>query len=188
MKTSIHRGSWLVTLPVAGLAVAYVLGWYVPGRRQIEQLSEELAADEEFVALADAVAPAIQTTRHQLQECLAYNAAWTESAPAQAELSALFGKIHALARASGSTTIRFDPEPPVVLDKLRRIPVVLGCTGSFAQIAEFLHHLEALPQAIWIEGLKIEQSRQDRESVECQLELLIFADNPDDSDQVDLTG
>ena len=188
MKTSSHRGSLIVTLPVAGLAVAYLFLFFLPGGRTIDQLSGELTAEREFIALADAVAPAIHTTRQQLEKNLAYNAAWAESAPAPSELAPLFGKIHALAKESGSTTTRFDPEPPLPLDKLRRIPVVLGCTGSFSQISHFLHHLEALPQTIWIEELNIEQSGQNGEDVECELELLIFADNPDDSDQVDLAG
>ena len=188
MKTTHYRGSWIVTLPVAGLAVAYVFLVFQPGRKAIDRLSDELVAEQDFIALAEAVGPAIQTIRQQLRETLAYNTARAESIPEQAELTSLFGRIHALAKASGAITTRFDPEPPLPLDRLRRIPVVIGCTGSFAQISRFLSDLECLPQIVWIDGIKIESFAQEGQNVKCELNVLVFADNLDNSDQANLAG
>ena len=59
---------------------------------------------------------------------------------------------------------------------------------SHKQIAEFLHALESLPPTIWVDELEIGSSGGNSEPMVCQLTVIIFADNSDDSDQVDIAG
>ena len=185
MNTKIRRSSWIVTLPVAGLAAAYAYFFYLPGQRAITQGAEELAAAEAFVDQARDLDLIVEPTEQQLSQTRQYNEVWEKAAPSEGGLFALLGEINRLCKESGATATQFDPEEAVRHQRVRRIPLLLGCTGSFRQMCRFLHALEDLPQTIWIEGLRIKQSGQNGELVHCELSLAIFDNNPDDSDQVD---
>jgi Tfp pilus assembly protein PilO len=188
MKTSLRQTSWIVALPLAGLTAAYVLGFFLPGRRAIDRLREELDAQREFVVSTTFVAPAIEATKEELKKTAAYNSAWLANAPTEADLSDLHGRIHALAKTAGATTTRFEPQPTVDYERLRRLPILVGCTGSFSQLGRFLETLENLPQTIWVENVEFSTSGQSEGAVKCEVELVVFTDNPDNSDQVDIAG
>lgn len=185
MYTKIRHRTWIVTLPVAGLAAAYAYFFYLPGERAITQLSEELAAAEAFVDQAQDLAVVVKPTRQRLTETRQYNEVWEKADPSGAGLFALLGEINRLCKESGATTTQFDPEEAVRRQRVQSIPLLLGCSGSFSQICKFLNALEQLPQTVWIENLRMEQSGQDGANVHCELSLAIFADNLGDSDQVD---
>lgn len=188
MKTSIHRTSWIVVLPLAGLTVAYVFAVFLPGRRAIDRLRDELAGHREFVVSTTFVTAAIEAARDELEKTDAYNSAWSAAAPIEADLSDLYGRIHALVKTAGATTTRFEPQLTVDYEQLRRIPVLVGCTGSFSQLGRFLETLEDLPQTIWMETAEFSTNGQAEGVVKCEVELVIFADNPDNLDQVDTAG
>ena len=188
MKSSMRQTSWVIILPLAALVVAYVFAVFLPGRRAIDRLRGELADHQEFVVSTTFVAPAIEATRDELAKTGAYNAAWSAAAPTEADLSHLYGQIHALAKTAGATTTRFEPQPTLDYEQLRRIPVLVGCTGSFFQLARFLETLENLPQTIWVETAEFSADGQAEGVVKCEVELVIFADNPDNLDQVDIAG
>ena len=69
----------------------------------------------------------------------------------------MLGRIHQEADAAGVRITRFDPQAPVVYEKLRRVPVVVGCTGSFSQIYEFIRKLETMPTSVWVGALRMEK-------------------------------
>lgn len=188
MKTNITHSSWIITVPVAALAAGYVFFFFLPGKKEADRLSKELSANRDYVVQSASTAAAIVATQKDLADTLAHNRSWSQTIPKQDGLADLFGKISALAEASGNTTTRFDPEPPVAMDKLSRVPVAVGCTGTFSQIADFLQSLESLPEPIWVDTLEIERVSKDGGAVDCQVNMMIFTDNLDSSDQVDLAG
>jgi len=185
MHTKNRRRTWIVVLPMVGLAAVYAYFFYLPGHRAIAQLSEEVAAAETFVDQARGLAGVVEPTRQQLNKTLQYNQVWQEPAPSGAGLFELLGEINRLCKESGATATQFDPEEAVCHQRVQRIPLLLGLSGSFSQICKFLADLEQLPQTVWIESLRMEESDQDGGNVHCELSLAIFADNLDDSDQVD---
>ena len=188
MKANLRAPSWIVAVSTAALGLVYLFVFFLPNQRAIDELSDQLSAKQAFVAQVGSISTTLDSTRGRLERTQAYNTAWEASAPGEVELAALFGQINELANASGAKATRFDPEPAECMDGLRRVPVVLGCTGSFAQIANFLCDLESLPRMIWVDRLVCDASGDNGELVEFKLTLTIFADNPDDSDQVDLAG
>jgi Tfp pilus assembly protein PilO len=187
-KSNLLGGSWIVTLPVAGLAVAYVLFLFLPGEREIGRLSDELTVQREFISGSMSGTAAVVATGRQLEEARQYASKWEESSPSEDEVSELFGRITALAKAAGATTTRFEPDRAVRHEALSRIPVVVGCTGSFGQVCRFIRDLESLPPTIWIEQMRIEGTGKDGQNVQCELVLEILADNSGDSGQVKLAG
>ncbi len=188
MKANPSPTSWVLMLTGAGVTAAYAIFFFLPGYRAVEGLQKELAAMERFVEQVDAIRPAIDTTRQECERTEAHVAAWRQSAPAQDELSELFGRISLLAKQSGTTTIRFDPQPVVEYEEVRRIPVALACVGPFGHICKFLQGLERFEETIWIESLHMERFGKNGENVQCELTLAIFADNLDNSDQVEHAG
>ena len=181
MKTKVHRGSWIVTVPLAAASIAYIMLVFLPGRRAIGEARDQIEQKQDYITRAAGL-PALRAAQQALEKTQAYNTTWEEHAPAQGRLSALYGRIHALAEAAGTTTTRFDPEPLVSYDNLLQIPLVVGCTGSFAQVCEFLRGLEGLQATIWMESVDLEHLVGVGESITCELNLVVFVDNPEISD------
>jgi Tfp pilus assembly protein PilO len=184
MKTNLARSPWIIPLFAVAAVVAYVHILFLPGERSIAGTREEVTAAGEFVERVRALGPAVEATRKQLDGAQQYVARWERSALPEAGLSGVFGRIAQLAKESGITTTRFEPQSAIAYDRVRRLPVALTCVGSFAQVSEFLRALECLEQTVWVEALQMQRSGEDSESVQCELTLAIFDDNPGDSDQV----
>ena len=184
MKTKTGHSSWIVTLPLVAAAVAYMLLFYLPGKRTIGELQDQIKTKQDYIAVADSRLTALRIARQKYDQTQAYSAAWLRTAPAQEELSSLYWKINELAKAAGTTITRFDPQPPVPYDTISQIPLGLGCTGSFAEIYEFLRGLEGLPAEMWVSALRLEKIDRARGTVDCELTLAIFGSNPGNSDYV----
>jgi len=185
MKNNIRRGSWFVTVPLAAVAVAYVAFVFLPGRRAVGELKQQISQKQEFITQATGVVTSLGTTREELEGTRAYNGAWRQRAPAARKLSAFYGQIYELTKAAGTATTRFDPEPVVTRNQIREIPLTMGCAGSFAQVYEFLRGLEGLPAEIWVDRLQLEKSSEKGGLVNCELSLVVFACNPENSDYVE---
>lgn len=187
MKTASLLNSWTLPLVAAGMAVAYAFGFFLPQQRSLAELSRQVTSQQELIDQATALAPALAATEQQIQATFQYNTSWQAASPTDMTLPALFGQIHQLAKTAGVTTTRFDPDAPVTLARVRRIPLKIGCVGQFSQIARFLESVERLPQTVWVENLRMETGSQSGEAVQCEVALEVFADKPENSDQVKLS-
>ena len=181
-KTLFRRGSWFVTVPLAVIAVAYVMLFFLPGNRAIDQLGEQIEQKQQYIAQAATLTTALQVAQEELEKVRQYNETWQTHAPAQGETSALHATINTLAVASGTDVTRLDPEEVILYDKVRQAPLSVECTGSFGEVFEFLRGLEGLPAEIWVDLVNLEKLEQTRESVKCELTLVVFANNPENSD------
>lgn len=188
MNAKLLQKSWMIPALAGGLAAAYLYFFFLPQQRAIAELTQQLTTQREFVRQTEMLAPALAATETQVKTTLQYTTAWQETSPSEAELAVLFGQISELAKAAGVTTTRFDPDSPVKLTRIRRFPLMIGCTGQFSQIARFLESVERLPQTIWVASLRMEASSEGRENVGCEVMLEIFADNPKNSDQANLSS
>jgi len=188
MNAKLLQHGWTIPALAGGLAAAYLYFFFLPQQRAIAELTQQLTTQREFVHQSEMLIPTLAATETQVKTTLQYTTAWQETNPSEAELAVLFGQISELAKAAGVTTTRFAPDAPVTLARIRRIPLAIGCTGKFNQIARFLESVERLPQTIWVGSLRMEAGGEDGKSVQCEVGLEIFADNPEDSDQVNLAG
>ena len=188
MSNRFPHGRWL--LPVLAMAggAAYLAFIFLPAQRTLAGLRGDLAAKQEFLAQAAALAPTIEATRREWDDTVRYNQQWLDAAPSADRISQLFGRINALAKQSGATLTRFDPEPVESYECLRRIPILVGCRGEFPQVCEFLQSLEHLPQTIWMDHLRFDLDRKDGATVDAEINVEIFADNLASSDQVIRSG
>lgn len=188
MKTHIDRGTWIIVLGGAAVAALYVTLAFLPQQRAIAKLADEVKAKQAYLAGPGNLAAIIEASQGDLERTQTYNAAWREQAPNGKELAALFGQISALAKTAGITTTRFDPEPIVSLEEIREIPLTVGYRGTYAQVHKFLADMEGLPESIWVDRIGIDVTPQDGKDIQVEMKLVIFADNPDNSGQVDRSG
>ncbi len=187
MKTASLLNGWTLPVVAVGMAVAYAFGFFLPQQRSLAELSRQVTSQHELIDQTAALAPALAATEQQIEATRQYTTAWETASPSDADLPMLFGQIHQLAKMAGVTTTRFDPDTPVTLARVRRIPLRIGCTGQFSQIARFLESVERLPQTVWVENLHLERGSQAGEVVQCEVMLEVFADKPENSDQVKLS-
>ncbi len=184
MSLRLDRNScWMFGLLLLGL-LAYGYFVLLPQHRQLQRLHTELQNLHQMVDQDGDVLSAIQNAQKELEKVNRYIQTWQENAPNPRELAPLFGRIAELAKQAGTTTTRFSPGARVSYDRVSKIPLSIGCQGSFAQIADFLHRLESLPQILWIEHFTIEKNNQEAHLLQCEINLVIFADNPEISDQI----
>lgn len=188
MNSKLLHNGWTVPAIAGSLAAAYLYFFFLPQQRAIAELTQQLTTEQEFVRQTEMVAPALAATETQVKTTLQYTTAWQEASPSEAESAVLFGQISELAKAAGVITTRFDPDTPVTLGRIRRIPLAIGCTGQFSQIARFLESVERLPQTIWVTSLRMEAVSEGGKDVGCEVIVEIFADNPKNSDQVNLSS
>ena len=191
MKTGIRRSSWIVTVPVAAAAVAYITLSFLPNRHAISEARNQIKEKQDYIVQAGSLDNALRIAEEELEKIRACTTAWQRQAPVEGELSALYGQIHELAKATGTAVTRFDPEPVVRYERISRIPVGMACVGSFAEICGFLEGLEGLPLEIWVDELRLGrviqggQVGQEGQSVSCELTLAVFVNNSENSDYVE---
>lgn len=177
---------WLVSAAVGGFAVAYAMLVYVPGRRAIVELKQKLAAREAFIEQALPLAPATTAAAAELRQTTSYNRRWIDQTPAPGQLARLFGRIHELAKWSGATITRFDPEPTIEHSLLRETPIELGIAGTVAQVMQFLGGIESLGNNNWEREVEMEPGGGGG-SVKCRIKIAVFSVGGDISDYVNDT-
>jgi Tfp pilus assembly protein PilO len=182
MSSAFRQSSWTVTLPLAAIAVAYVSLVWLPGRRAILEVQEQVETKRQFVSQATELSQALAISQRELDKAEAVVARWEQASPQKRTIPAFYGKINALAKDAGLAIARFDPQAFVVHEKIEEIPITVGCSGGFAQVFDFLRGIEQLPATVWVESIKLEKSDKDTKDVRCELDLVVFSDNPRSSD------
>jgi Tfp pilus assembly protein PilO len=182
MKGNLRTKTWLVTMPIAGLAAAYVWFLFLPGQKAIADLNAELQAKQATITGMPRSIAARQALEKELQEIESYQQAWEGCSSNSAEVANLFGQIAEAMKTAGIETTRFAPEAVVKYDRMQKIPLRIGFSGSFPQICDFLMRLEKINQRIWVEDFNLEKEGEKGDGLKCELNLAIFAGNSEKSD------
>jgi Tfp pilus assembly protein PilO len=177
MRFAASRQTWLVTVPIALGASAYVWFVFLPGKRAIAELNGELETKQMFAASAGRTAAAIRQLETLSQDTQAYATEHRLPSASSADMARLYGAIAEAMREAGVRTTRFAPEPAVKYDQMQRTPVRVGCVGSFDEVSALLSQLEQLPYRVWIESVTMQPEREDGKAVRCEATLGIFVDN-----------
>ena len=176
------QSSWIITVPLVAAALAYMMLVFLPGMKAIAQITEQVRTKQEYLAQADKLRPLLDQVTRSLAETETYNSQWMTRTIEAEKLPILFGQISELAKASGATITRFEPQPGVKYKSMHRVPLALAIGGDFNSIQVFLKSLEELPAAIWVEDLKLSGGGQDGKNIVCEMILAIFTGNSEKSD------
>lgn len=182
-----RRGSWLVTIALAAIGIIHIVFVFFPGRNVITQLRTEIESRQLYISNADRISAALAAAQQELLEARSYIENWQRAAIIVHRLPVLYGNINTISNRAGTATTRFEPQMIVDLGLLRQIPIHMAFTGTFAQIHEFIRSMESLPQTIWIESLQFNKSGQIGGNILCEIDLVVFSDNPKISNYADIS-
>ncbi len=180
--STLRQSSWIVTLSLAAIAVVHLTLVWLPGRRAVKEMREQVETKQTFVAQATQLSAALIGVQQELDKAESVVAQWEKTAPGKRDIPELYGKINALAKDARLAIGRFDPQPFIVHERLHEIPLTMSCSGTFAQLYEFLRDVERLPATIWVESMRLEKAATNTKEVQCELNLVVFSDNPYSSD------
>jgi Tfp pilus assembly protein PilO len=182
MNTTFHKSSWIVTPCLAAIAAAYLTFVWMPSRRAIKELHEQVEAKQQLVAQATTLSAMLATSQQDLDKSQAVATAWEKAAPGKRDIPSFYGRINALAKDAGLTISRFDPQSFLTYEKFQEIPITIAGSGNFAQVYEFLRLVESLPVYVWVDSLRIEKAAQNAKTVQCEISMAIFSNNKQNSD------
>jgi Tfp pilus assembly protein PilO len=182
MTNRLRQSSWVVTLSLAAMAVAYLTLLWMPGYRAVQALREQVEAKRMFIGQSTGLSAALFKVQKELDRAEATAARWEKVAPRKRDIPRLYGKIDAAAKDAHLAIARFDPQPFVTYEKLQEIPITMSCSGTFAQIFSFLRKIEGLPTTIWVESMRLERASSTTKNVQCEVNLVVFSDNSQNSD------
>lgn len=180
-----QREKWMIILPLAAGAVAYLVFVFLPCQRTAAELQSKLREKQEYLTYAGSVGTALAASEEELQAARHYRDQRLARAPSITHVSDVFAKIHCVERESGVHTVRFDPQPLEAKQYVSIMPLSVECMGSFFQVCSLLRGLENLPADIWVRKLRLEKMSAPGENIQCWIDLAIFADNQDKSDYVE---
>ena len=182
MMTTFHKSSWIITPCLGAIAVAYLMFGWMPSRRAIKELHDQVETKQQLVAQATTLSDMLAASQQELDKSQAIAADWEREAPGKRDIPAFFGRINALAKDAGLTISRFDPQLFLAYEKFQEIPITIVGSGNFAQVYEFLRLVEGLPVTIWIDSVRLEKTAQNAKNIQCELSLAIFSNNQQNSD------
>ncbi len=184
MNATFRQSSWIVTPCLGAIAATYLMLVWLPSRRVIKQWHDEVEARQKVVTGATGVAATLAAVEQELDKSREAVADWEKVAPGKRDIPALYGGINALAKETGLTITRFDPQAIQVYEKVQVMPIAVVGNGTFAQLFEFLRLIEALPVTIWVDSLRLEKQSQNGKDIQCELNFAVFSNNQQSSDYV----
>jgi Tfp pilus assembly protein PilO len=181
MQSTVQRNSWIVIVPVAVIAAAYVYCFYLPGRKAIADLRDQIRAKHDFVMDSEQSTRSLRAGKEELEKTEAYVATCRRCTPEEKDLGDILGMIHVSAGKAKVRVTRFDPQPATSYERLRRVPVTVGLVGQFGDIHQFLANLEAMPRYIWVSSVKMDVDAKSGKEVVGEISVVIFVSNSDGS-------
>jgi Tfp pilus assembly protein PilO len=181
-NSPLQRGSWLVTLALAGGGLLYLFCAFLPNTRAIHALREETRSRQMFAAQVPVLTATTAALQRQLERTKSYVAENRRRLPDGARLPELDSRMTKQVDLAGAHTTHFEPQPAKELAGLRMVPVAFNARGSYPEICRLLAGLETLPERIWVEEMRIEPAREFGKDAECSLKLIVFAANSENSD------
>ncbi len=192
MKSLLNRGSWMVTVPLVAINLAYLYFFFLPGKGEIESMRSDMDSKQQYLAASASRLVEINRVQHQLESARQYNDRWQRQSLRAEDASRLFSDMNRHASNAGVAVTRFEPRHGEEMDYLSRIPLRLASKGSFHQIFRLLGELEKLPETVWIDSLQFRALKQSSDflsadadegaSVQSDINLAIFAVKTEDSD------
>ncbi len=182
MALNATKQSWLVTISIASAAAAYVWFVFLPGKQSADELQQQIEEKQRFATTIGQLLEQTRQTQQQLDNTTEYVRHWESAAPSANDLSRIYARIAEVAKEAGVITTRFSPEPAIKLAKLQKLPVRIGCVGTFKSMRRLLSGIEQLPEGVWVNDMQLEVEGDEREKLNGEISLVVFAKISGNSD------
>lgn len=180
-QAALHS-SPLITLVLGAAALAYTFLLFIPGQKSIRKLQAELREKQDFITQAAVLGTTIFETQQRVDEADKFAERWRGAAPDPTRMASVFAQVTSGAQLAGLKTLQFDPAAAHRLQTLQKLPVHMGVEGEFAEAFEFVRKLEELETPLWVEELHMEAVSENREDLQCELKMVVFAAHAGNSD------
>ena len=174
MKMKLPNKTTPMLLMGLALTIAYVMLAYLPLAGYISATRDALASQQAAVAQEAALLAQIEAYQTECREIEQYTASWPEVRDPNLHLSQLLGKISLEAKQAGADGLRLEPGQIQEMNAIQRIPVRLGCRGSFQEIHALIKQIEALPHKMWIDRLELAVHDEDKNELTCEMDFEAF--------------
>jgi type IV pilus assembly protein PilO len=163
-RIGIYAGTLVL---IIGLSV-WLMFW--PKYGEIDQLNTQLAAVEAELAKAKKNARELNDWRNKMKQKESQYKTVMRALPEKEELPTLLAGISQAGKDSGLDFVLFQPKKDVAKGFYAEIPVDLGVTGGYHQIAVFFDKVASLPRIVNLRRIKITPRSQNDNalSMTCQ--------------------
>lgn len=174
MKLNLTKSSTSVLLVILGLVATFVMLVYLPINRSIAAAHDTLQLKQSLVAQEESLLAQIERHAQELKDVEAYTQSWEAVPNANFYLSQLLGEISQEAKQAGTDALRLEPGQAVEMQAVQRIPVRLGCSGTFQEIHDLVSRIENLPYKIWLRQIELAPKSDRERDLTCELEFEAF--------------
>ena len=176
---TLKQGSWLLTVPLAIVGLAYLYFLFLPGKAEINRLRADLIEKQRSVSEAGFIKLRIHETQQEIVRTQEYTDTWRSEQTHG--LSRVLAQIGDEVQLSGARTSSFDPQPTIQHEVLKQTELALGVDGHFSEIFDMLRRLETLDANIRIQQISIEAGASTQDLLASKVTLAIFSVNRDNS-------
>jgi Tfp pilus assembly protein PilO len=171
----------MVTVLSVAAVVGYVMFVFLPAQKSLNAKRRELQDKKQFIAGAQVKqAQAVQLDQ-QLKAARAHIEPWQRHAESARSPVIMWGEIASLASTAGVILHRVTPQDPTKYETFGQHTFAVEVEGTYSQIFTFLTGIESRPETIWVPKLGLKVSKENGETVQCALDIAVFADNPGNS-------
>jgi Tfp pilus assembly protein PilO len=182
LKRKIKNSNLIVILPMIGVGVAFLLLVFLPNFRAMNKQRDLIQLQQKFIVETESLKGEISEIEARVKQTQKFCQDWESLAPIEADISQIHREINECVSAAGASVTGFDPQPAIPMRTLDRVPLTLRAAGTFAQMHSLLAKLEAMPETIWLENLRLKAAGKDTERMDCEVTLVVFAKKSEKSD------
>ncbi len=174
MKLTLPKTSTPIFIAGLGVIVAFAMLVYLPLSRSIAAARDSLELKRSMVSQEGSLLAQIERHAQEKQDVQAYTKKWDEVPNANFYLSQMLGEISQHAKQAGTDALRLEPGQAIEMRAVQRIPVRLGCTGTFQEIHDLIARIEGLPYQISLSQIELAPRNEDQRDLTCEMEFEAF--------------
>lgn len=175
LQRKLKNSTLVVILPMIGIGVGYLLLMFLPNFREMQKQRDMIQLKRTFIAKTESLQGEISELQADVLRTQKFCADWAAKAPTESEMAPFHMQVNKCVSEAGASVTGFDPQEPVAMKTVDRIPVTLRAAGTFKQVHTLLAKLEALPETIWMENLRLKSAGKNTEQMDCEVTLVVFA-------------
>ena len=174
MKLKMPKSSTPILIGGLGVIVAFAMLVYLPLSRSIAAARDSLELKRSMVSQEGSLLAQIERHAQDKQDILQYTKTWDHVPNANFYLSQMLGEISQNAKLAGTDALRLEPGQAIEMQAVQRIPVRLGCTGTFQEIHDLIGRIEELPYKISLRQIELAPRSEDQRDLTCEMEFEAF--------------
>ena len=166
-----HTATIALTLAVVCLFVLFV---HVPQRRQLDQLKQERAAQNEKLQEAQKKCSGLAPLHDRVKALRKAMAHFNQRLPDRSELGEFLKEIVASMKLAQLQSQEIRPQSPISTDRYSKMPIHLSFKGSFRDVCLFLHSIETMTRLTRLEELTITAEDESSTRIKANMVLNIY--------------